>query len=306
MASLYAAGLDDRGIVDVNQVVAYFNYVNRIAHGLGVELEPRWPEAIRVHRDYPLACSPARLPSIRGEDLPWVTVDQMREIDRLMVQDAAIDLPRMMENAGRSLAVLARRFLGDSAAGKRVMVLAGSGGNGGGSLVAGRHLAGAGAEVLIALSAPPERLSPVTGQQYEIASRLGLDVVDDPHAQNDVDLVLDGILGYGQRGAPRARAAELIDWCSDKRVLALDVPSGLELSSGLLHEPHVTAVATLTLALPKQGLRAAWSAVGELFLADISVPGIVYDRLGLSFSTPFSRGPIVQIRGDGDRPASPR
>lgn len=41
LAPLRAAGLDDRAIVDANQVVAYFNYVNRIAHGLGVELEER-------------------------------------------------------------------------------------------------------------------------------------------------------------------------------------------------------------------------------------------------------------------------
>jgi uncharacterized peroxidase-related enzyme len=43
LAPLRAAGLDDRAIVDANQVVAYFNLVNRVASGLGVELEPRWP-----------------------------------------------------------------------------------------------------------------------------------------------------------------------------------------------------------------------------------------------------------------------
>jgi uncharacterized peroxidase-related enzyme len=52
---LRAHGLDDRAIVDLNQVVAYFNYVNRIAAGLGVELESRWAEETRAHRRYPLA-----------------------------------------------------------------------------------------------------------------------------------------------------------------------------------------------------------------------------------------------------------
>lgn len=51
---LYAHGLDDRAIVDLNQVVAYFNYVNRIAEGLGVELEARWPQDVRRRRDYRL------------------------------------------------------------------------------------------------------------------------------------------------------------------------------------------------------------------------------------------------------------
>jgi uncharacterized peroxidase-related enzyme len=49
------SGLDDRGIVDANQVVSYFNYVNRVADGLGVELEEDWPEDARRPRSYPLA-----------------------------------------------------------------------------------------------------------------------------------------------------------------------------------------------------------------------------------------------------------
>jgi uncharacterized peroxidase-related enzyme len=51
---LRAEGLSDRDIVDANQVVAYFNYVNRVADGLGVELEPSWPEEIRRERSYPV------------------------------------------------------------------------------------------------------------------------------------------------------------------------------------------------------------------------------------------------------------
>ncbi len=52
--ALRSAGLDDRAIVDANQVVSYFNYVNRVADGLGVELEERWPEELRVPRRYPI------------------------------------------------------------------------------------------------------------------------------------------------------------------------------------------------------------------------------------------------------------
>lgn len=51
---LRSADLDDRTIVDANQVVSYFNYVNRIADGLGVELEREWPEEVRAQRRYPI------------------------------------------------------------------------------------------------------------------------------------------------------------------------------------------------------------------------------------------------------------
>ncbi len=54
LTPLREAGLADRDIVDANQVVAYYNYVNRVADGLGVELEPRWPEDVRRPRRYAL------------------------------------------------------------------------------------------------------------------------------------------------------------------------------------------------------------------------------------------------------------
>jgi uncharacterized protein YciW len=50
--ALRQAGFSDRDIVDANQVASYFNYVNRVADGLGVELEPEWPEAERRPRRY--------------------------------------------------------------------------------------------------------------------------------------------------------------------------------------------------------------------------------------------------------------
>ena len=292
---LRAAGLDDRAIVDANQVVAYFNYVNRIAHGLGVELEARWPDAVRAERDYPLARTADDIPRVSAAHIPWLTVEQMREVDRLMVEEIGISLPRMMENAGRNLADLARRLLGGSVVGKRVVVLAGPGGNGGGGMVAARHLAGAGADVAVVLSVPGERLSTVTAEQYHILRQMGLPVRVDPEDRGDVDLVLDALLGYGQRSAPGGGAARLIQWCQGRRVVSLDVPSGLELSTGLMHDPHVRAEATLTLALPKEGMRPAGSAVGKLYLADISVPRAVYQRMGLDFESPFAQGPVVLV-----------
>ncbi|MEO0603194.1 MAG: NAD(P)H-hydrate epimerase, partial [Myxococcota bacterium] len=86
--------------------------------------------------------------------LPWLTTDQMREVDRLMIEVFHIELVQMMENAGRGLARVARqRFLDGDPTGRRVVVLAGPGGNGGGALVAARRLHGWGAHVEIALSA---------------------------------------------------------------------------------------------------------------------------------------------------------
>jgi NAD(P)H-hydrate epimerase len=75
------------------------------------------------------------------DELPALTSAQMIEVDRAMVEDYHIELAQMMENAGHCLAKLARRrFLDGDPRGKRVTILAGSGGNGGGALVCARRL----------------------------------------------------------------------------------------------------------------------------------------------------------------------
>lgn len=70
-------------------------------------------------------------PEVDAATVPWVTVAEMAEVDRVMIDELGITLVQMMENAGRGVAVLARHLLG-GVAGRRVRVLAGTGGNGGG------------------------------------------------------------------------------------------------------------------------------------------------------------------------------
>jgi NAD(P)H-hydrate epimerase len=235
------------------------------------------------------------IPTIPAAAVPWLAVEQMREVDRLMVDELGISLVRMMENAGRSLAILARGLVDGDAAGRKVAVLAGAGGNGGGGLVAARHLAVAGADVSVTMSAPPDELAPVTAEQLELLTRIGVRMAPPP---DGAELVLDALLGYSQQGDPRGAARSLIEWSAGRRVLALDVPSGLELATGVVRSPCVRAEATLTLALPKHGLRApgATEVIGDLYLADISVPALVYRRLGLEYRSPFGRGPIVRLK----------
>lgn len=214
----------------------------------------------------------------------WPEIDAagMAEVDLLMVETYGISLPQMMENAGRALTILARgRFLGGTVAGRSVTVLAGSGGNGGGALTAARRLACLGASVSLILSGPQEAMTSVPAQQLEILKRMGIRPSDEPRLQPD--LILDGLIGYFLRGSPRGRTCDLIRWANGSAAptLALDVPSGFDASSGTLSDDTIRAQATLTLALPKRGLaaKAVRHAVGDLYLADISVPPRLYERL---------------------------
>ncbi len=225
------------------------------------------------------------------QDVPTLTTDQMREVDRLMVEEYRIDLFQMMENAGRNLAHLARtRFLDGDPRDKRVVVLAGSGGNGGGALVAARRLHGYGAGVSVHLSRDSEDFTPVPKRQLEILQRLDISLSSSAllEAADPIHLIIDGMLGYSLRGAPRDQAASLIRQANglDTSVLALDVPSGIDATTGTVFDPAIRATATMTLALPKSGLRQPSAAeyVGELYLADIGVPPALYAQPGLELS----------------------
>lgn len=244
------------------------------------------------------------IPWCRGE-LPYLTVQQMVEVDRAMVEDFGIDLGRMMENAGRALAHLARvLFLAGDPRGRKAVVLAGTGGNGGGALVCARRLHGWGANIAVFLARHPGEFTPVPAQQLEILRRMGVpfSVGLPPSGQARRDLVVDGVIGYSLKGSPEGAAASLIRWANDQdaSVLSLDVPSGFDAATGAASDPAVRAAATLTLALPKEGLRApgAERHVGELYLADIGVPPSLYGgpSLGLAVGPIFAESDILRIR----------
>ena len=246
-----------------------------------------------------------RMPKDLAEgNIPFVSTDQMREVDRAMVEDYGIALVQMMENAGRELANLARsRFLDGAPIGRKVIILCGSGGNGGGGLVCARRLHGWGADVMVWISSPAARFQGVPRLQLDILESLEVPIVeaDDMPELPDAHLIVDAMIGYSLNGAPRGGAASLIRAANahDAPVLSLDVPSGVDASSGTAFDPSVKATATMTLALPKEGLRAeaARANVGELYLADIGVPPSLYSRppLELAVGPIFAGEEIVRI-----------
>jgi len=115
------------------------------------------------------------------------------------------------------------------------------------------------------------------------------------------DLIVDGVIGYSLKGAPRGTAGELIRWANAQGppILALDAPSGVDTTTGTVFDPAIAATATMTLALPNEGLRSPGveAQVGELYLADISVPPSLYARptLGLQVGHVFSHSDIVRL-----------
>jgi NAD(P)H-hydrate epimerase len=213
--------------------------------------------------------------------IPAVSADEMREVDRLAVEVFQLGVLQMMENAGRSLALQASEMAGRRPF--RAAILVGPGGNGGGGLSCARHLHNHGVEAAYVLAQPPEEMRSAAVNQLRTLQTAGLKPVSEPDAArviSQADVVIDALLGYGLSGAPRRRVADLIQLAnaSGKAVLALDLPSGLNATSGDHPGQVIHPARTLTLALPKLGLR---DVEGRLFLADIGIPPELFGKLGI-------------------------
>ena len=230
-----------------------------------------------------------------GIVVPAVTADQMREVDRIAMEEFGLGILQMMENAGRNLAENVLDML-DGARGK-VAILAGSGGNGGGGVCCARHLHNRGFQVWVVLDREAAMLKGAARNQFEILQAAGLQPTEPSQAGEVIrraQIVVDALIGYGLRGAPRGRTAELIELCDQHaaRVLSLDVPSGLNATTGEAPGPMVRPERTLTLALPKTGLQGV---SGDLYMGDIGIPPEVFQRLALYFESPFGKRYWVRL-----------
>ena len=220
-------------------------------------------------------------------EVPSVSVEQMREVDRLMVEDFAISLPQMMENAGRILAELVIELHGRP----KVSVLVGKGNNGGGGLVAARYLHNKGLEVDVVLTT--EDLGDVPARQ--LSALRAVYVPEHGHVGHRAEVLVDALLGYNAVGPPRGRIGDILSEALVLRapVVSLDVPSGLDLETGIFYPTAFRRSVVLTMGLPKDNLR---EAVDELWLADIGIPREVYARLGLDVPFLFSDADHIRIK----------
>ena len=231
--------------------------------------------------------------------LPALTTDQMVEVDRLMIDEWGITLIQMMENAGRNYAELARRQLGGTVNGAKVVVLCGNGNNGGGGMSAARHLHNWGAHINVVLTGNEDRLKEIPGRHWQVLQKLG--IIRSSIDFSNTNLIMDAMLGYGAKGNPRPPIADWIHLAnaSKRPILSLDSPSGLDTTTGIPGNPCIRATATLTLALPKTGLliQAAKPFVGDLYLADIGVPPELYaaPSLRLQVHSPFIKETVVKL-----------
>ena len=229
-------------------------------------------------------------------NIPALTADQMKEVDRIAVDEFGLNILQMMENAGRNLTETVIHMLPDKSS--QVTILAGSGGNGGGGICCARHLLNRGYSVKLFFTKDVSEFGGAAKTQLNIIQESGFSeskFSDLQNACDQADLIIDAIIGYSLRGKPTGNALQMIQACNNSSapILSLDIPSGIDSTTGETPGEFVNADTTLTLALPKKGL--ANPAAGDLLLGDIGIPPQFYRRIGIDIGNIFSEEYTIPI-----------
>jgi NAD(P)H-hydrate epimerase len=245
-------------------------------------------------------------------EIPAISGNEMARIDQIMAGTFGVTSLQLMELAGHAVATYARdHLLHGDAAGKHVLVLSGSGGNGGDGMVAARLLQAWGAHPHVYLNRAADKVEGDAAHQLATLRALAVPIDDpggggghemvlptaetNPSTLPEADLIIDGLLGLGVHGAPTGRTAELIRAtnAAGAPILAVDIPSGLDATTGEIATPCVRAKVTLSIGLPKRGLRepTARAAAGQVVVADIGIPPQAYEKIGIHVpATLFAQG----------------
>ncbi len=195
--------------------------------------------------------------SVRPADRT-VSIARMQQIDATAIETLGIPRLLLMEHAGVAVARHATQLLPDRS--RTIVVLCGSGFNGGDGLSAARHLLDAGYPLRIVLAADRQRLREEPAIYATMLERLGITLWPATHPELEswlagAGLVIDALLGLGAVGQVREPMASLIARVnrSGRPVLAVDIPSGLDGDTGRPQGCAVRATATVTFGLVKQG-----------------------------------------------------
>ncbi|MHB9112176.1 MAG: NAD(P)H-hydrate dehydratase [Thermoleophilia bacterium] len=215
--------------------------------------------------------------------LPVYTARQMRRTDAAAIKGVGIPGAVLMERAGMAVA---EHLLEHFCEHHCFVVLAGKGNNGGDGFVAARHLWESRAEVQVFAAAPAKEYRGDSLVNLRILGKLGIEVIHSPSAAalkrtlSTDCIIVDAVFGTGFAGEPRGKAAELIKAAARSvstngtPVVAVDIASGVNASTGEAARTSLPADTTVTFHAPKVGHFVAPGSylAGDIILADIGIP----------------------------------
>jgi len=216
-----------------------------------------------------------------------VTREEMQRLDQTAIENYSIPSLLLMENAGRAVSEVIRRAFPSV----EVVIFSGKGNNGGDGLVVARHLANWGYKVRVILLENPLNLRPDPRTNHAIVQKMKIPLfVADERTPvevfasycQQVELIVDAIFGIGINSLITGRFSRAVHAIngSERPVVSIDIPSGLDANTGEVHGIAIKAVMTVALALTKKGFYTAQGPVhtGKIETVDIGIP---HDLLAL-------------------------
>src|SRR5688572_30252647 len=190
--------------------------------------------------------------TVFAHDTPVYRTEEIRRIEAIAASQP--DPPALMERAGLAAAELARELAGGT--GKRILVVAGPGNNGGDAFVVARHLRQWWFDVAVTFTGDAQKLSNDAAAAFRAWRDAGGEIANERPRARECSLIVDGLFGIGLRRDLAEPYTGLVEWinASETPVLALDVPSGLDSDSGRVLGSAVRAAHTITFIGLKPGL----------------------------------------------------
>lgn len=232
----------------------------------------------------------------------------MRNIDRRATERFGVPSIVLMENAAIAVVDALFDHYPDC---DRAAIVCGTGQNGGDGFAVARHLENRGVVPIVVIVGERKSIKGDARTNLDICERLGFPIYD-VRSEDDVetmlahaadaDVVIDALFGTGLNRPPEGFQADVIRGIAELRlpVIAIDLPSGANASSGVPFEPCIQAEVTVTFAAPKvcHVFEPAAIYCGEVIVADISIPDIALDdeAVSLALITPKDVAPLVAVR----------
>lgn len=210
----------------------------------------------------------------------YLSAEESRNVDWLAKSQGHIMGIVLMENAGRGIAEI---LLAENPKGK-VVICCGRGNNGGDGFVIARHLNAAGVDVQVLLFANPKELMGDACMNHAIIAQsdIPMKVLTSPSREDlesifkDAVWVVDALVGTGQKGILRSPFDIVVRQINESgvKVLAVDLPSGLDADTGIASDPTIKATITATMVMPKTGFQnpEAQAYLGKLMIVGIGLP----------------------------------
>ncbi|MBI3789178.1 MAG: NAD(P)H-hydrate dehydratase [Ignavibacteriales bacterium] len=217
-----------------------------------------------------------------------VTAEEMRWCDETSIRTYGISGLLLMENAGKATAQLCEQQFGPLA-GQQVTIFCGKGNNGGDGFVIARHLRNFNARIVVILMNSPKSLKGDAKTNFEILKKLQKASADSLRIQQfkksilptlaESKIIIDAMFGTGFSGAVRQPYADVIQWMNRQKshIVSVDIPSGVNGTTGVVENLAVKATLTPTFGLVKTGLlcNQGRDQVGKMAVIDIGIPQVV-------------------------------